>query len=80
MRITLYEFKLLPEQEQYHITFTEGEFIDSRIYEKQRFALYAVDMFFVEVEYDDEKNSVIGKKSFLSGEALNKYSFSSNKI
>ena len=79
-KITLYEFKLLPEREQYHLTFTVGQFLDSRISGNQRYALYAVDMFFVEIEYDNENNSIVGKTAFKSGELLNKYSFSSNKI
>lgn len=73
-KITLYEFKLLPEQEQYHITFPEGEFLDSRICGDQRFALYAVDKFFVEVEYDADENKIINRRPFKTGKLLDKYS------
>ncbi len=47
---------------------------DFQIDENKRFALYAIDMFFVEVEYDNEKNVIINKKAFVTGEILNKYS------
>ena len=73
-KITLYEFRGLSDQEQYHLVFNEGTFIDSRIYGNQKFALYALDMFFVEVEYDNEENKMINKKAFVSGEILDKYS------
>lgn len=54
--MNLYDFKLLPDQEQYHIVFTGGEYIDIRIEGSRRFVLYAVELFFVEVEYDNVHN------------------------
>ena len=74
-KMTIYEFRRLSDEEQYSLIFTEGTFIDSKIH-CQRFALYAVDMFFIEVEYDNEKNSIIGKKAFITGKLLEKYSYS----
>lgn len=50
--MTLYEFKLLPDEKQYEITFTQGDFIDYYLTGSVRYALYAVDRFFVEVEYN----------------------------
>ena len=73
-KITLYEFRGLSNQEQYHLVFNEGTFFDSKIYGDQRFALYALDMFFVEVEYDNKANKIISKTAFVTGEKLNKYS------
>ena len=73
-KITLYEFRILSDQEQYRLVFNEGTFIDSKIYGNQRFALYALDMFFVEVEYDNERNKIINQTAFVTGEILNKYS------
>jgi len=74
MKISLYKFLALQDQEQYDLVFNEGVFIDYKIEGNQRFALYAIDMFFVEVEYDNQKNIIIDKKAFVAGVILNKYS------
>ena len=76
MKITLYEFLALQDQEQYNLVFNEGVFIDYKIEGNQRFALYSIEMFFVEVEYDNLKNSIINKIAFKTGKTLDKYSFS----
>ena len=55
-RRTLYMFKLLSDHQQYDVIFTEGTFIDALIEENTRYALYAVDLFFVELEYDVASN------------------------
>lgn len=44
-----------------------------RIEESKRFVLYAVDMFFVEVEYSILENKIINKRSFIQGEILDKF-------
>lgn len=72
-KLTLYEFLALPEQEQYQIVFNSGECIDIRIEGARKFLLFAVDMFFIEVEYDKEQNKIINKIPFVQGEILNKY-------
>ena len=74
MRITLYEFLALPEQEQYEIIFNKGEYIDLRIEGNKRYVHYAVDLFFVDVEYDNDENKILGKRAFVTGELLDKYS------
>ncbi|PKD18398.1 hypothetical protein APR41_04405 [Salegentibacter salinarum] len=72
--MTLYEFKLLPEQVQYRILFNEGDFISYRLEPTTRFSLYALDKFFVKVEYNPKSNKIVNKVSFISGEKLNLYS------
>ena len=72
--MTLYEFKLLPEEEQYRRLFNEGNFITYRLEPTARFSLYALDKFFVEVEYNPKSNKIVSKVSFISGEKLNLYS------
>ena len=57
--MTLYEFILLNKSQQYEVTFQKGEFVDAHIETHKRFALYAVDMFFVELEYDVATNKII---------------------
>lgn len=76
MKITLYEFLALKDQEQYDLVFTEGVFIDYKIEDNKRFALYAIEMFFVEVEYDNLNNTIKNKIAFKTGRILEKYSFS----
>ena len=53
--MTLYEFKLLPEHEQYDLVFCKAQFLTYRLEEKKRFVLYALHRFFVEIEYDVKK-------------------------
>jgi hypothetical protein len=72
--MTLYEFNLLPEQNQYDATFRQGTFIDYKIIGYSRFALYAIDMFFVEVEYNTLTNEIKNLNSFKTGYLLDKYS------
>lgn len=71
--MTLYEFKLLDKEKQYEVTFKKGTFIDYHLEIKRRFALYAVDRFFVEVEYNPENNSMENLKSFIEGDLLERY-------
>lgn len=70
----LYDFKLLPDKEQYDIVFNKGQFSDYCLEKNKRFALYAISKFFVEVEYDEINNKIVGKVSFISGQKLNRYS------
>lgn len=75
MKISLYEFLTLQDKEQYDLVFTKGVFIDYKIEGHQRFALYAIEMFFVEVEYDNLNNTIKNKIVFKTGNTLDKYSF-----
>lgn len=72
-KITLYEFLALPDQEQYVITMQSGKFLDCFIQGDSRFALYALDMFFVEIEYDNGQNIIKGKRAFVTGKLLDRY-------
>ncbi|WP_019670516.1 hypothetical protein [Eudoraea adriatica] len=53
--ITLYEYKILSEDEQYVTEFAKGKFLDIHINGNIKYVLYAIDMFFVEVIWDNEK-------------------------
>ncbi|MCR8668242.1 hypothetical protein NO995_11145 [Aestuariibaculum sp. M13] len=72
--MTLYEFNRLSEQDKYDVTFNEGTFVDYKVEAVIRFALYAIDMFFVEIEYNRVDNKILGLRSFKTGELLDKYS------
>lgn len=73
--MTIKEFDKLSEHERYDITFNQGDFIEYWIERNQRFALYAVFMFYVEVEYNTEENKIKNLISFDDGELLDKYTF-----
>ena len=73
-KLSLYDFKLLTDHEQYDVVFSEGTFIDALIEENTRYVLYAVYLFFIEIEYDVARNKIVGKTSFVTGEKLNRYS------
>lgn len=73
MRISFYDFLNLHDQDQYEIVFNKGEHIEILIEDEKRFVLYAVDLFFVEVEYDNDTGKIVNKRAFVSGEVLNKY-------
>lgn len=80
MKITLYEFLALPEQEQYDIIFNVGEYLDLSLEGNKRFVLYAVDLFFVEVEYRSNENRIVNKRAFVTGKALDRYSKKMNVL
>lgn len=74
MKLTLYEFRRLPEQEQYKITFNYGTFIDYLERKNKKLVLYAVDLFFVELEYNTTTNKILKLTTFKTGKKLFKYS------
>jgi hypothetical protein len=73
--MTLYEFNVLTEQQQYdEILNISGIYLDNHINGSQRFNLYAIDRFFVEIEYNNTENKIVGLRSFKTGSLLDKYS------
>ena len=46
--MTLYEYKMLSEDEQYDTVFSKGKFLDIVIEGNSKFVLYAIDKFIVE--------------------------------
>jgi len=72
--MTLYEFKSLSEQKKYDITFKQGVFLDYHLAGNIRYALYAIDKFFVEVEYKVDENKIINLVGFIEGNNLDRYS------
>jgi hypothetical protein len=64
----------MSENEQFDATFNQATFIDFKVIGVIRFALYALDMFFVEIEYNNSTNKINTLKSFKTGYLLDKYS------
>ncbi len=71
--MTLEAFNSLSDFDQYDIIYNEGTFIDAIIEGSDRYVLYAVDTFFVELYYKSLPNKVVGKRAFVEGKLLDKY-------
>ena len=72
--MTLYEFNLLDINNQMETVNQQGVYLDNHITKDEKFNLYAINMFFVEVCYNSLENKISGIKSFKSGHLLDKYS------
>ena len=72
--MTLYEFKMLDETQQFETIWSTGVFIDSITENGYGINLYSIDMFFVEVVYDAKANRIIENRPFKEGHLLDKYS------
>jgi hypothetical protein len=70
----LYEFNLLDINNQMETVNQQGVYLDNHITKNEKFNLYAINMFFVEVCYNSLENKISGIKSFKSGHLLDKYS------
>jgi hypothetical protein len=71
--MNLYEFSILPEEEQYNTVWNVGVLVDQFIQDDIAINLYAINEFFVEVYYDQKENKILYKKHFKQGELLEKY-------
>lgn len=67
------EFKKLPTEIQFKITFKEGRFLHSISYSNERAVLYSLHLFFVEVVFDLRVNELIELKPFEEGFLLERY-------
>jgi hypothetical protein len=72
--MTLYEFNLLDINNQMETVNEQGVYLDNHITKNEKFNLYAINIFFVEVCYNSLENKISGIKSFKSGHLLNRYS------
>jgi hypothetical protein len=70
----LYEFNPLGINNQMETVNQQGIYLDNHITKNEKFNLYAINMFFVEVCYNSIENKISGIKSFKSGNLLNRYS------
>ena len=65
---------MLSEDDQYDTVFSKGRFLDIVIEGSSKYVLYAIDKFFVEVIWDEEKDEIISKGVFKEGNSLDRYS------
>lgn len=71
--MTLYQYLILSDEQQYQTTWELGVHIDSILCEKTHYQLYAIGDFFVEILYNATDNTITGKNAFKTGELLEKY-------
>jgi hypothetical protein len=72
--MTLYEFNGLDINNQMETVNQRGIYLDNHITKDEKFNLYAINMFFVEVCYNSLENKISSIKSFKSGHLLDRYS------
>jgi hypothetical protein len=66
---------MLSDQKQYdEVLNGSGVYLDNHIKGNLRFNLYAIDKFFVEVEYNNTENKIVNLSAFKAGALLDKYS------
>ncbi len=73
--MTINEFNKLDNHNKFDVTFNQGTFLEYFINGNQRFALYSIFKFYVEVEYYSLENKIVNIISFEDGELLEKYTF-----
>jgi len=73
VKISFHDFKNLPQQEQYDLVFTQGDFINYYLKGEIRYVLYGLFKFFVEVEYNVSKNKISNIIAFEEGKLLDRY-------
>lgn len=70
----IYDFNSLPERDKYDTVFTLGQYVDNVSEKNIKYVLYSLSNFWVEVKYHPLDNKIIGIRSFIAGETLNRYS------
>jgi hypothetical protein len=71
--MTLYQYLQLNTFEQANALWDEGKFLAQRQDEVNKYALYELGDFFVEVTYSDTDNKILTFKPFKSMTILEKY-------
>lgn len=64
--LSFFEFTQLPQEEQYHLAFTQGEFIGSSEKGMSKFVLYKLYNFYIEIVYDVTNNTILNLTSYLN--------------
>jgi hypothetical protein len=65
--MTLHDFNILELNERMEAVNQYGTFLDNHVSKTERSNLYAIDIFFVEVVYNPEYNTITEVKSFKTG-------------
>ena len=68
----LYEYMMLSDEDQWIELWANGEHLENMVCTDNKFSLYALHRFFVQVEISN-KNKIVAKKEFKTGELLDKW-------
>lgn len=71
--MTLYQFKLLTERDQYQSIWDNGILIADRLEHKHWYSLYSMFDFYLELKYDAGGTKIIDLRSFISDTPLEPY-------
>lgn len=71
--MSIEEYNFLSADEQYLTMLRDGHLLNHLITGSQSYSLYAIDNFFVEIEYNISENVIINRASFKTGNLLNKH-------
>jgi len=72
--MTLKDFINLDQAGQRKALWDNGVFVELRVKDGVKYALYAIDLFFVEVEMNTVSDSPMANTAFEDGSMLDKYS------
>ena len=72
--MTLKDYLSLNRAGQRKALWDHGVFLELRITDGVKYALYAIDLFFVEVTMNNANDSVMDSTAFVDGRMLDKYS------
>ena len=73
MDITLYEFNALNDFQKGEVLFEYGEHLSERFDKEYGYSLYQLNSFYVEVQYDGDKNAITKLTSFSTTTKLKPY-------
>lgn len=71
--MTLYQFNLLPEHEQYTTLWDKGVFIAERILPDYKYLRYQLDSFYSEIKCDYKENKIESLRTFVNTSQLEPY-------
>lgn len=72
-KISIISFNNLTPNEQYDLVFTKGDFLNYYLKGENRYAIYSLFRFFVEVEFNTVRNKIMNLVAFEDGRLLERY-------
>ena len=73
MKIGLYEFNVLPEDQKAQMVWNHGTFLTNKADGKKAVTLYSLSNFYVEIWYNQTENQITKIRSFNSVKQLSPY-------
>lgn len=73
------EFNNLDFFEKLKLVWSQGTFVDTLMNKVEYIKCYSVDLFFVEVVYDNHQKEILDVRPFVSGHQLDKYVINFNR-